>query len=235
MADVGDYALTETGSVQATWTEAEWEAAWAPYDETTYRAALEFIRPDDTVLDIGAGDLRFARRAAQRARAVIAIERQAALLTGPHPANLTVICGDALSLLYPSGVTVAVLLMRHCQHFADTVRRLRGVGCRQLITNARWGMGVESVSLVPRMTFAAASTGWYACLCGAVGFKPGPPKKLTPALLARVTHVGSCPACRATHDDRATRKDTESTLRPSSKDRLTPKGRSRSANASGTA
>ncbi len=42
-----------------------WEARWAPYDEATYAAVLAAIRPDDVVLDIGAGDLRLARRMAQ--------------------------------------------------------------------------------------------------------------------------------------------------------------------------
>ena len=90
-----------------------WESLWAVYDEATYSAALAFIRPDDVVLDIGAGDLRFARRAAVRARRVIAIERRAELLAAPCPSNLTVLCGDARALPFPFGVTVGVLLMRH--------------------------------------------------------------------------------------------------------------------------
>src|SRR3990172_2227545 len=81
VADVDDHAV-DLMTTQAAWSDAEWEAAWAPYDETTYRAALELIRPDDVVLDIGAGDLRFARRAAARARTVIAVEQRAELLTG---------------------------------------------------------------------------------------------------------------------------------------------------------
>ncbi len=46
-------------------SEAAWEAMWAPYDEATYGAALAQIAADDVVLDIGAGDLRLARRAAR--------------------------------------------------------------------------------------------------------------------------------------------------------------------------
>jgi len=176
-------------------TDSDWEAAWAPYDEATYRAALAFLRPDDVVLDIGAGDLRFARRAAALARRVIAIEQRPERLAGRRPCNLTVICDNALTWPFPPGLTVGVLLMRHCRHFAHYIARLRGVGCRQLITNARWGMGVECVSLAPQPSFAASGPGWYACLCGAVGFKPGPPESITPIVLQRVYALENCPAC----------------------------------------
>jgi len=176
-------------------TDSDWEAAWAPYDEATYGAALAFLRPDDVVLDIGAGDLRFARRAAALARRVIAIEQRPERLAGRRPCNLTVICDNALTWPFPPGLTVGVLLMRHCRHFAHYIARLRGVGCRQLITNARWGMGVECVSLAPQPSFAASGPGWYACLCGAVGFKPGPPESITPIVLQRVHALENCPAC----------------------------------------
>ncbi|OGO47622.1 MAG: hypothetical protein A2W37_07400 [Chloroflexi bacterium RBG_16_63_12] len=182
-------------------TDSDWEAAWAPYDEATYRAALAFLRPDDVVLDIGAGDLRFARRAAALVRRVVAVERNAALFpfsTQPQTTCegvLIVLQGDALAVDFPPDVTVGVLLMRHCRHFAHYIARLRGVGCRQLITNARWGMGVECVSLAPQPSFAASGPGWYACLCGAVGFKPGPPESITPIVLQRVHALENCPAC----------------------------------------
>ena len=186
-------------------SDADWESAWAPYDEPTYRAALSLLRARDVVLDIGAGDLRFARRAAEQARAVIAIEQHGELLTGeretggrktrPYPANLTVICGDALSIPFPSGITVGVLLMRHCRHFSEYARKLRAAGCRRLITNARWGFGVEQVTLGPHPRYAAVAPGWYACQCGAVGFKPCPPDALTTAFLARTTEVSGCPSC----------------------------------------
>ncbi len=172
-----------------------WEHLWAPYDEATYRAALSIIQPDDVVLDIGAGDLRFARRAASRARAVIAIEQRAGLLAGPLSSNLIVIHGDAQAIPFPTGITVGVLLMRHCRHFAEYVAKLRAADCRRLITNARWGMDVECVSLAPRPPFAAIALGWYACRCGAVGFKPGPPESLTAAVLASAADVENCPTC----------------------------------------
>jgi SAM-dependent methyltransferase len=182
----------------------DWEAAWAPHDEATYRAALRFIEPDDVVLDIGAGDLRFARRVARIAHRVIAIERRAELLpfpfgqshtTPPLPSNLTVLCGDALAIPFPRGATLAVLLMRHCRHFAQYVARLRAAGCQRLITNARWGMDVELVSLARKPPYAAAPAGWYACLCGSVGFAECASDSLTPAALTRISQVENCPAC----------------------------------------
>jgi glycerol kinase len=41
-----------------------WEQLWAPYDESTYQAVLAAIGPEDILLEIGAGDLRLAIRAA---------------------------------------------------------------------------------------------------------------------------------------------------------------------------
>jgi hypothetical protein len=169
---------------------AMWEAAWAPYDEPTYRTALSALRPDDIVLDIGAGDLRLAKRAAQQVREVIAIEQRAELLSASVPRNVRVICGDARTLEFPSGVTAAVLLMRHCRHFTHYRSKLERAGCRRLITNARWGMNVEVIDLqVLRLTYDAAPAGWYACRCGAVGFKPGLNQVQEPVELE------SCPHC----------------------------------------
>ncbi len=156
------------------------------------------------MLDIGAGDLRFARRAARIAQRVIAIERRAELLpcpfgrshtTLPLPSNLAVLCGNALALPFPRDITLALLLMRHCRHFAQFVAKLRVAGCQRLITNARWGMDVELVSLAPKPPYAAAPPGWYACLCGAVGFAQCPPDGLTPAAITRVSQVENCPTC----------------------------------------
>jgi hypothetical protein len=181
-------------------TDAEWETAWAPYDNGTYHTALDLIHADDVALDIGAGDLRFAHQAAARARRVVAIEKRAdllsSLLKNHRPSNLAVICGDALAVPFPSGVTVGVLLMRHCLHFADYVARLRAAGCMRLITNARWGMGVECISLAPQPSFLSVALGWYACLCGAVNFLPGLPEAITSALLQQIHSVEFCPACR---------------------------------------
>jgi SAM-dependent methyltransferase len=180
-------------------TQPDWEAWWAPYDEATYQAALTFIGPSDIVLDIGAGDLRFARRAADRAQHVIAVERNPALLiqAARFTRRLTVVCADALKTALPRNVNVAVLLMRHCHHFSEYVSRLRAAGCQRLITNARWGMGVECLSLSPQAVFHKAAPGWYACLCGRVGFKPCPPEWITADMLQRDQSLEDCPACAA--------------------------------------
>jgi SAM-dependent methyltransferase len=178
--------------------QANWEAWWAPYDESTYQAALDFIRPADVVLDLGAGDLRFAQRAAARAQYVIAVEHNPALLFDARrfSPRLTVICADALRMPVPRAVTVAVLLMRHCGHFSEYVARLRAAGCLRLITNARWGMGVECLSLSRQALFEMAAPGWYACVCGRVGFKPCPPEWITADMLQRDQSLEDCPVCR---------------------------------------
>ncbi len=183
--------------------ESAWEWRWAPYDEPTYRAVLAHVRADDVVLEIGAGDLRLARRLARRACRVYAIEIQPTCIAeglaamGPVPDNLHVVCGDARHLSFPRGITLGVLLMRHCTHFRLYADKLVQVGCQRLITNARWRLGVEVIDLrAPRMPFDHLAMGWYACWCGTVGFVPGPAERLTPALEAIVHEVADCPACR---------------------------------------
>lgn len=192
--------MNHAGPIRRPRTASDWEAQWAPYDEATYRTALDFLEPDDVVLDIGAGDLRFARQAALRVRQVIALERNRGVLESGPPgdsARLTVVCGDALVWPFPSGITVGVLLMRHCRHFQDYVARLRAVGCRRLITNARWGMDVECVPLAPQTPYWAAPPGWYACSCGAVGFKTTAGEELAAEALDANLSVEDCPACLA--------------------------------------
>jgi SAM-dependent methyltransferase len=179
----------------------DWEAMWAAYDEDTYAQALSFVPPGAVVLDIGAGDLRLARRLAARARRVYAVERQPALPAGGAPGgtpdNVRVICADARHWPFPRGLDAAVLLMRHCNHFALYRRKLEAVGCRRLITNARWGMGVECIDLMqPPRAYDDAALGWYACRCGATGFRAGPPEALTAAVEAEVQEVESCPGCK---------------------------------------
>jgi SAM-dependent methyltransferase len=180
----------------------DWEGWWSPYSEEIYRFVLDHVLAEDTVLEIGAGDLRLALRLAQRVRRVYAVEVNpcilgAALAEIGHnmPRQLIAICGNALDIPFPPGVTVAVLLMRHCQHFARYVEKLREIGCRRLITNARWGMDVEVVDLSPGEEFAAVESGWYACKCGAVGF-------VIPADISAwmeegpAVEVEQCPRCR---------------------------------------
>lgn len=183
--------------------DLDWEQLWAPYDQPTYADVLSKIGPEDAVLEIGAGDLRLARRLAQRAQRVWAIERQAELLERglverPLPENLVVLQGDACTLPFPAGVTAGVLLMRHCTHFRLYAEKLRAAGCRRLITNARWRCGTELVSLdAPRLPYGAAPAGWYACWCGAAGFKPGLAEDFTPEDEAIITEVIECPHCRS--------------------------------------
>jgi hypothetical protein len=180
---------------------ADWEAAWAPYDDATYDFVVERIRPSDIALDIGAGDLRLARRLARVARQVYAVEREQSVLSrvgqASRPHNLIVVEEDALVWPFPPGLTVAVLLMRHCtrEHFARYVARLIAVGCQRLITNARWRVGVEAIDFQSSVPYPSAYVGWYACACGAVGFAPGDPDVMTPQLLDQVLEVGHCPNC----------------------------------------
>jgi hypothetical protein len=91
---------------------------------------------------------------------------------------------------------VAVLLMRHCTHYALYVEKLRAAGCRRLITNARWGMGVEVIDLARAASFDSIAAGWYACRrCGAVGWAGEDTAAVNTAALETVTDVEGCPAC----------------------------------------
>ena len=181
---------------------AAWEAMFAPYDPLTYRAVLEFLRPEDIVLDIGAGDLRLSRQMAQLVCKVYAIEINASVLEiglrtgGLLPANLIPICADARTIEFPSGISTGVLMMRHSTNFRLYAAKLRKAGARQLITNARWRMGVELVDLLAERTpFRAADMGWYACLCGATGFKEGPAEQWCMEMDSIHLEVSDCPQC----------------------------------------
>jgi SAM-dependent methyltransferase len=182
--------------------DQDWERLWAPYDEPTYQAVITQVRPDDVVLEIGAGDLRLARYLARRARRVYAIECQPILVAralggvGHLPQNLYAVCGDARHLPFPQGITLGVLLMRHCRHYQLYAEKLSTARCQRLITNARWRLGVETIDLLaPRLSFDQVRMGWYACRCGATGFVPGPAEQLTPKLEATVHQVNNCPSC----------------------------------------
>lgn len=185
----------------------DWEGWFSPYDEETYTWVLDHIAEDDVVLEIGAGDLRLALRMAERARRVYAVEVNP-LVIGPAladigfqmPRNLHAICANALDMPLPPDITVAVLLMRHCQHFGQYFDRLPEAGCRRLLTNARWKSGVELVDLTaPQVSYERVRdeatllymhNGWYACRCGAVGYAgDGTQAGAPPA------EVTACPAC----------------------------------------
>jgi SAM-dependent methyltransferase len=188
--------------MEATLSASDWEAMFAPYDSGTYQTVLDQLRPDDVILDIGAGDLRLTRQMAQIAHKVYAVEinplvlDQAKALFEPLPANLTPICADARLLDFPSEVTTGVLLMRHCTCFRLYAEKLQNSGAKCLITNARWGMHMEVVDLlVERKSFDEIPMGWYACICGGRGFKEGSAEHWSHEMDAITFEVSSCPQC----------------------------------------
>lgn len=180
-----------------------WETMWSPYDEPTYNQVLSFIAPEDVVLEIGAGDLRLAHRIAKKCQRVYAIELQHNVLKlgndynkPTYLENIYVICADAIQVPFPEDVSTGVLLMRHCNHFRLYAEKLKGIGARRLITNARWGLGIEIVYLQqPRKKFNKVPIGEYACWCGATGFVSGPVDMLTPNDVGQVHEVIDCPKC----------------------------------------
>ena len=180
-----------------------WELMWAPYDQKTYQSVLDYIHADDTVLEIGAGDLRLAVQIAKIARHVTAIEIHQELLdraltdySGNLPTNLTILAGDACRIPFPNDISVGVLLMRHCTHYALYASKLKLIGCKLLITNARWRLGVEAVNLQAiRQPFIDIKMGWYACQCGAVGFISGAAEDYTFEMDQIVNEVFACPHC----------------------------------------
>ena len=92
--------------------------------------------------------------------------------------------------------------MRHCTRFQLYANKLREIGAERLITNARWGMGIEVVQLqTERIPFHEITLGWYACWCGEVGFKPGPIEKLTANGIKITYEVDYCPQCKGMIND----------------------------------
>jgi SAM-dependent methyltransferase len=178
----------------------EWEAAWAPYSESTYQAVLNYVRPTDCLLEIGAGDLRLAKRLAEAARLVVAIEINPEVLARaihPLPDNLVVVLGDALTMEFPTGISCGVLMMRHCLHFRLYAQKLKDCGATRMISNARWRFEPEEIDLkCTRLSYQQFDLGWYACWCGATGFKAGPVDKISPELFAKVSELSDCPKCR---------------------------------------
>jgi len=181
----------------------EWEFRWALYDLPTYQLVLNQLLSNDVILEIGVGDLRLAHQMARLTRKVYAVEINSSVLDeglasfAPLPRNLIPICADARALDFPRGVTSGVLLMRHCTHFRLYAEKLRDIGCRRLITNARRRMNVEVVDLqAVRVPFENVELGWYACWCGAVGFKPGAPEQIAPETRAIIHEVIDCPNCK---------------------------------------
>ena len=181
----------------------DWETMWAPYDEATYQSVLDQICSHDIVLEIGAGDLRLAQRMANLCKRVYAIELQAYILDRTKqqygqqlPENLLVLQTDARNVPFPDDVTTGVLLMRHCTHFQLYAEKLKAVGARRLVTNARWRLGIEIIPLQSnRMDYDELEIGWYACWCGEAGFKSGPVDLLSLELEGQTHEVVDCPLC----------------------------------------
>lgn len=177
----------------------EWEGRFGRYDEETYQFVLERVGPEDVVIEIGAGDLYLSLRLAQQAARVYAVEVNPRLVATALyaigfslPRNLQVVCANALDFPLPPGLTVAVLLMRHCRHFSKYFDRLQAAGCRWLLTNARWKCGVEAINLqAPRTPFEQVNEGWYACRCGAIGHVGTGIRVDDPPV-----EVTDCPHCR---------------------------------------
>jgi hypothetical protein len=184
---------------------ADWEGMFAPYDQSTYQAVLDLLRPEDIVLDIGAGDLVFSRQMARIAKIVYAVEVHDSVLEQglsscePLPDNLIAIHADARTFDFPTGITVGVLLMRHCTHFRLYSEKLRFAGAERLITNARWHMSAEQINLqMKRTSFQDVLMGWYACLCGATGFKIGTlrAEDWSAEMDQVIYEVNDCPQCK---------------------------------------
>lgn len=170
---------------------------WAAYDDPTYAEVLGYIDPAAVVLDIGAGDMRLACHMAKQARLVLALELDPLRFAGKVlPPNVRALAVDARTWPFPEGVDTAVLLMRHCTHTGLYIDKLIAAGCRRLITNARWGLGVECINLQEQpQPFASLKAGWYGCRCGAVGFREGPAAELNSRLIEQVHEVATCPKC----------------------------------------
>jgi len=183
-------------------SDAAWEAMYAPYDQPTYQTVLQLLKPEDIVLDIGAGDLQLCCQMALLTQKVYAIEINALVLDkgitprDSLPANVMPIHADARAFDFPSDITVGILLMRHCLHFRLYSEKLRQAGARRLITNARWHMSVEEVNLqAERTSFNKAAMGWYTCFCGATGFKEGPAEQWSIEMDRVIHEVADCPQC----------------------------------------
>lgn len=180
-----------------------WESMYAPYGQATYQSVLHQITLGEVILDIGAGDLRLARQMAALAQKVYALEIAPELFScaagqKPLPENIIPICADARRWDFPHDITTGVLLMRHCTHFQLYAEKLLASGAQRLITNARWGMAVETIHLAaPRLEYKDLQLGWYACWCGSTGFKPGLAHLLTEELTSRTFEVYACPNCSA--------------------------------------
>jgi hypothetical protein len=179
----------------------DWARMWAPYDESTYQTALDYLEPGSFILDIGAGDLRLAARAVAKGCRVLALECQLAVILKAPPdvlnlEQLHIVAADARNFPFPLNLDAALLLMRHCEDYALYVRKLRACGCPKLITNARWRVSVECIPLQTGEAFRADRMGWYACVrCGRTAFITGPVDRLGAGIDLDYVNVEGCPHC----------------------------------------
>lgn len=85
-----------------------------------YDIVLSMLRGSDVVLDVGAGDLRFALLASRKVRKIYAVEVDPKIMSSALriisydlPRNVIPICADARDVALPSDVTVITCLMIH--------------------------------------------------------------------------------------------------------------------------
>lgn len=156
----------------------DWEALFYS-NESLYQDVLKEVSSDDIILDVGAGDLSLSLLLSKKAKEVYAVEVNPLIVNKALegigynlPVNLYVICGNALKFEFPKNISLAILLMRHCQHFKEYFEKLKKTNCKKLITNVRWKSRFEVIDLkAPRTPFSKLKEGWYACECGMVGYK----------------------------------------------------------------
>lgn len=181
---------------------------------------LACARPDDVVLEIGAGDYRLARKLADKCQFVYGLELNPNLVRRARAEleidNLAIIEGDAYSSWFPDDISMAVLLMRHCRQFGLLAAKLVESGCNRLVTNARWGMGVEEIDLTkPRVSYSEVDLGWTGCWCGAINFVEGPAQLLFAARESQVIEVYDCPNCANGRSEPTSDKDRGARIKPS--------------------
>jgi hypothetical protein len=94
------------------------ESFWVPHREE-YHEVLDFLRPDDVLCDMGAGDARMAWLASRRCRKVYAVEISPLVLKGAFrlirweiPPNLVLVLADWNVFPVPADVTVVSCLVR---------------------------------------------------------------------------------------------------------------------------
>ena len=98
--------------------------------EANYKEILEKLNKDDIVMDMGAGDLRFALLASQKVQKVYAVEMNPeiiavalSIIKWGLPRNLVVICADWRYVEVPSEVNVITCMVNGALIDIDKWRR----------------------------------------------------------------------------------------------------------------